>query len=78
MQQLRDVLAHEPSILLRREVYVTAALAGASVFVILQMFGLPGFPAGLAGFGAALAIRGGAILRGWALPGFPGRGTPED
>uniref|UniRef100_UPI00286E8914 trimeric intracellular cation channel family protein n=1 Tax=Phenylobacterium sp. TaxID=1871053 RepID=UPI00286E8914 len=34
---IRDVLAHEPSILLRREVYVTAALVGAGVFVILQM-----------------------------------------
>ncbi|CAN5840834.1 trimeric intracellular cation channel family protein [soil metagenome] len=74
---IRDVLAHEPSILLRREIYVSAAVVGAGVFVILQMFDVPGFPAGLAGFGAALAIRSGAILRGWALPGFPGRGTPE-
>ena len=72
------VLAHEPSILLRREIYVSAALVGAGVFVILQMFDVPGFPAGLAGFAAALAIRAGAILKGWALPGFPGRGTPED
>ena len=75
---IRDVLAHEPSILLKREVYVSAALVGAGVFVILQMFGVAGFPAGLMGFLAAFAIRTGAILKGWALPGFPGRGTPED
>ena len=75
---IRDVLAHEPSILLRREIYVTAALLGACAFVVLQMFEVPGFPAGLAGFGVAFAIRTGAILKGWALPGFPGRGTPED
>lgn len=75
---IRDVLAHEPSILLRREIYVTAALVGACVFVILQMLEVPGLPSGLAGFAAALAIRTGAILQGWALPGFPGRGRPED
>ena len=75
---IRDVLAHEPSILLKREIYVTAALVGAGVFVLLQMAGTPGLPAGLAGFAAAMAIRTGAILKGWTLPGFPGRGTPED
>src|SRR3990167_4164571 len=29
---LRDVLAHEPSVLLRREIYVTCALIGSTVF----------------------------------------------
>ena len=31
---LRDILASEPSVLLRPEIYVTAALAGASVFTL--------------------------------------------
>ena len=73
---IRDVLAEEPSVLLRRELYVTAALIGASVFVGLQSAGVPLWPAGLAGFALALAVRAGAILRGWALPAFPGR-TPS-
>lgn len=74
---LRDVLAHEPSILLRREVYVTCALVGAAAFVVLELAGVPGMWAGLTGFAAAFVIRTGAILKGWSMPGFPGRGTPE-
>src|SRR5678815_3147404 len=36
---IRDVLAHEPSVLLRRELYVTPALMGATTFVGLQWIG---------------------------------------
>ncbi len=70
---IRDVLAHEESVLLRREIYVTCALVGAALFVILRGFGLPGLAAGLIGAGAAFGIRAGAILWNWTLPGFPGR-----
>src|SRR3954471_24170916 len=37
---IRDVLGHESPVVLSREVHVTAALAGASVFVVLSAFGL--------------------------------------
>lgn len=74
---IRDVLAEEPSVLLRRELYVTAALAGASAFVLLHQLGASIELAGLAGFGLAFAVRAGAILRGWALPAFPGRAPPS-
>lgn len=70
---LRDVLAGEPTVLVRRELYVTPALVGASVFVALTALGLT-FAATVAGFAAAFLLRGGAILFGWSLPGFPGRG----
>jgi uncharacterized membrane protein YeiH len=73
---IRDVLAEEPSVLLRREIYVTAALVGAIVFVGLRVVGVAVIPAGGAGFAAAFLIRGGAILFGWTLPGFPGRPEP--
>jgi len=75
---IRDVLAEEPSVLLRREVYVSAALVGASVYVLALSAGIAALPAGLAGFAAALTVRGGAILFGWSLPGFPGRAQTED
>jgi uncharacterized membrane protein YeiH len=75
---LRDVLAHEPSVLLRREVYVTCALAGAAVFVLLELLGARAPWAGLAGFGAAFGVRAGAILWGWSMPGFPGRRRPDE
>jgi uncharacterized membrane protein YeiH len=74
---IRDVLAGEPSVLLRRELYVTAALAGASVFVALRWLGLEPWPAGGCGVATAFTIRAGAILFGWRLPGFPGRAPPE-
>ena len=69
---IRDVLAHEPSVLLQRELYVTPALAGAATFVILGLVGTPPTPAGIAGFVAALSLRSGAILWKWSLPGFGG------
>lgn len=75
---IRDVLAEEPSVLLRRELYVTAALLGAGVFVALWALGIGLTPAGIAGFLAAFALRAGAILFGWTLPGFPGRAPPPD
>ncbi|MDP3659289.1 trimeric intracellular cation channel family protein [Phenylobacterium sp.] len=75
---VRDVLADEPSVLLKREIYVTAALVGAATYVGLGLLGVGAAVAGLAGFGAALALRAGALVFGWSLPGFPGRASPED
>jgi uncharacterized membrane protein YeiH len=71
---IRDVLAREPSILLRREIYITAALAGAGTFTALAQLGVRPLIAGLAGFAAALALRGCAILFGLSLPAFRGNG----
>ena len=70
---IRDVLAHQPSILLRRELYVTPALVGAAVFVGLDAMAVPTVVAGVMGFLAAFTLRAGAILFGWQMPGFPGR-----
>ena len=69
---LRDIIAGQPSILLQREIYVTAAIAGAIVTVLLSVAGLNGWIAGGAGAAAAFAIRAGAIARGWKLPIHPG------
>jgi uncharacterized membrane protein YeiH len=74
---LRDVLAGEPSVLLKRELYITPALAGAAAFVALDAFGLPLALSGGVGFAFAFGIRAGAILWDWRMPGFPGRAPPE-
>jgi uncharacterized membrane protein YeiH len=71
---IRDVIAQHPSVLLRREIYISAALAGASVFVVLQQFGVALLPAGVAGFLTAAVLRGLAIGFGLTLPGFKPRG----
>lgn len=73
---LRDVLAGEPSVLLRREIYVSAALAGALGFVAAGAAGLGQGPNAAIGFVLALGIRAGAIGFGWVLPTYrarPGR-----
>jgi uncharacterized membrane protein YeiH len=67
---IRDVLAGQPSILMRSELYVTPAALSASLLVGLSLADLPpvlAVPvAALAGF----ALRAGALLRGWALPAY--------
>lgn len=70
---IRDVLAGEPSILLRREVYATAALGGASVFAAAHAAQLPEPVALGLGVLTAFLIRAGALVFGWTLPGFRDR-----
>jgi uncharacterized membrane protein YeiH len=74
---IRDVLAGEPSVLLRREIYITAALLGATTYVLLASLGVSPALAGAAGFAAGLALRGGALLWGWNLPAFGKGGRRE-
>lgn len=67
---IRDVLAGEPSVLLRREIYVSAAALAASAYVIASLAGLGGWPAAAIGFVAGFGLRALAIARGVALPGY--------
>jgi uncharacterized membrane protein YeiH len=69
---IRDVLAEEPNLLLRREIYITAALLGAAVFAALHQLHVGFWPAGIAGFAAAFGLRACALKFGWSLPGFAG------
>lgn len=64
---LRDVLAGQPSVLLRREIYVTAAIAGATAFVAVDGLGGPRIVSAGLGFSVALMVRGGALAFGWRL-----------
>lgn len=77
---MRDVLADEPSVLMRRDIYVTAAVAGAAVFSGLYILGLPLLVKALIAFAIAFLIRAGALRYGWSIPPYksrPGR-RPED
>ncbi len=66
---IRDVLSAEVPLILRREIYATASLLGATVFVILQALAAPIELALAGGFFAAFALRALAIVNGWSLPG---------
>jgi uncharacterized membrane protein YeiH len=64
---LRDVLGGESPVILRREIYATAALLGATTFLVADIL-LPRDGALILGFAAALLLRGLALRRGWSLP----------
>ena len=67
---IRDLLAGEPSILMRPELYVTAAALAAGLFVGLTLVGVTmPFAAAVAAI-AGFALRGAAIARGWSLPAY--------
>ncbi len=77
---LRDILANEPSVLLRPEIYITAALSGAALFTLAFELHAPLWVASLLGSVLALVVRGGAIAFGWTFPPYkarPGR-HPDD
>lgn len=67
---IRDVLAGEPSILLRPEIYVTAAALAAGLFVLLAWLGVPLILAAIAGAISGFALRALAILKGLAIPSY--------
>jgi uncharacterized membrane protein YeiH len=64
------VLAGDPSILMRPELYVTAAALASGLFVLLVIAGLATWPAAIVAAIAGFALRGLAISRGWSLPAF--------
>jgi uncharacterized membrane protein YeiH len=69
---LRDLLAHEPSILLRPELYVTAAAFASGLFVILRWWGLDVPAAGLIAALLGFLLRAVAIWRSIGLPTYRG------
>lgn len=67
---MRDLLANEPSILLRPELYVTAAAVASGLFVMLRWWGLDVPVAGLIAALVGFLLRAIAIHRGLGLPGY--------
>ncbi|MEO8619398.1 MAG: trimeric intracellular cation channel family protein [Sphingomicrobium sp.] len=67
---IRDVLANEPSILMRPELYVTAAALSSGLYVTLVLFGVPVALAALVAGMMGFALRGAAIARGLSLPAY--------
>jgi uncharacterized membrane protein YeiH len=74
---IRDVVCNETPLILRREIYATAAAGGAAVLVIGEQLGLPPTLSAALGLGVALVARGVGIAFGLSLPGYPGRLQPR-
>ena len=70
---IRDILGGESPLVLRKEIYVTAALAGASAYVGLTSFGAGETVATASGFALCFIIRALALHYRWSLPVYRAR-----
>ena len=67
---LRDVITAQIPLILRRDIYATAAIGGVALYLLLQACGLPRSWAFGAGIVVVVALRFLAILWNWHLPIF--------
>ena len=65
---VRDIVGNEPSVILRREIYVTASALGACCYVLLISISVTPTVAAAVGFLVTFAIRGLAIAYNLRLP----------
>ena len=74
---VRDIVCNETPLILLREIYVTAALAGALLFVCLVELGASPVLALTAGSVATFVVRGLAMIYHLSLPAFVHRNDRE-
>jgi uncharacterized membrane protein YeiH len=67
---LRDIICRETPLVLLKEIYVTAALIGALLYVCLIELKVASGIAMLVGFGVTFGVRGLALIYHWSLPAF--------
>lgn len=67
---IRDVLGREDSIIFSREIYVTAALVAALVFVVVDGLDLSREISISAAVLSGFCLRAGALMFGWSLPRY--------
>ena len=65
---VRDVLANQVPLILRKEVYASACLAGSLLLVVLENFGTPRPTAALLAAVTVITLRLLAIHYNWSLP----------
>lgn len=67
---VRDVLSNQVPLILRKDIYASAAIAGIVLYLLLRAMRVPTLWAGAAGFVAIAALRLLAVAYGWQLPVF--------
>lgn len=75
---VRDVVGNEQSVILRREIYVMAALAGGTAYVALSALAVGRVEAAVFAFLITFVVRGLAIVFGWSLPSYYREPRPID
>lgn len=73
---IRHILGGESPIILKHEIYITAALLGATVFVVLGRLGVPVDPSAVLAFLAAFSLRAAALHWNLSLPRYRSRDDP--
>lgn len=71
---IRDILGGESPVILKQQIYITAALLGAAVFVVLHWLGLPADPSAGLAFLSAFSLRAAALHWNLSLPRYRARG----
>ena len=67
---LRDIMSARVPLILRSDIYASAAIVGIGVYLLAQRLGVPrGAAIGL-GIASVVALRFGALVFGWQLPVF--------
>lgn len=74
---IRDVLAGEIPMVLRREVYASAALLGAAITILAQYLQAPAVPSRVAAIIVIFTVRMVSVWRGWNIPATPFGGMPD-
>ena len=77
---LCDLMAGKPSVLLRSEIYVSAAMVGAVFYTLADIAEFPTEVSTAVAFVATFIVRGSALKFGWTFPAYRGRRArrPED
>ncbi|CAN5231529.1 trimeric intracellular cation channel family protein [soil metagenome] len=65
---IRDTLLNEIPLIFRKEIYATACLAGASLYILLNYFNINAGISEFSGIGLIIIIRLLAVKLGWSLP----------
>ncbi len=65
---IRDTVCNELPLVLRQDIYATAAFAGALTLVLLTSFGVPSAFSLWVGTGVCFLVRAAAMIWGWSLP----------
>ncbi|KGM35389.1 trimeric intracellular cation channel family protein [Inquilinus limosus] len=68
---IRDVIIGQVTLIVSGEIYVTAAVLGATVYVTVRMVTGDALLAACLGAAAAFGLRAMALGLGWSLPRFP-------
>lgn len=77
---IRDVIGNELPLVLRKELYVTCAAGGATLYVASQLLDIPEVIGQLAGFSFGFALRAMGLVFNLSFPTYrarPGRDYPD-